>query len=160
MNVFRLKWFFQSQEEQKRRITAFEKVKEVTKSLWCFVPIELFGPSCTLRSETKQTLIGSGGFPNLEEKQIEIYFVDLQLLEPRFSWSGSHTTARQQKQFSKDEAKDAEKIKHWQRNSGAKALSTSTNSTLLVQSRSFNKHWNLGQTSAAWFCLAKGEKYN
>ena len=50
------------------------------------------------------------------------------------------------------------KIKHCQRNSGTKALSTSTHSTLLVQSRSFNKHWNLGQISA-WFCLAKGEKY-
>ena len=31
-------------------------------------------------------------------------------------------------------------------------------STPSVQSRSFNKLWNLGQTSA-WFCLAKGEKW-
>ena len=35
-----------------------------------------------------------------------------------------------------------------------KSLSTLTHSTPLVQSRSFNKLWNLGQTSA-WFCLAK-----
>lgn len=38
------------------------------------------------------------------------------------------------------------------------ALTTLTHSTPLVQSRSFNKLWNLGQTSV-WFCLARGEKY-
>ena len=49
--------------------------------------------------------------------------------------------------------------KHCQRHSGPKTLSTLTQSTPLVQSRSFKKFWNLGQTSA-WFCLtmARGEK--
>ena len=47
-------------------------------------------------------------------------------------------------------------IKHC--HNGPKALSTSTHSTPLVQSRSFNKLWYLGQTSA-WLCLAKGENY-
>ena len=36
-----------------------------------------------------------------------------------------------------------------------KTLRTLTNSTPIVQSRSFNKLWNLGQ---AWLCLAKGKK--
>ena len=44
-----------------------------------------------------------------------------------------------------------------QRHNWPNALSTWTQSTPLVQNRSFNKLWNLGQTSA-WFCLAKGEK--
>ena len=47
-------------------------------------------------------------------------------------------------------------IKHC--HNGPKALSTLTHSTSLVQNRSFNKLWYLGQTSA-WLCLAKGEKY-
>ena len=38
------------------------------------------------------------------------------------------------------------------------ALRTLTHLTPLVQSRSFNNLWNLGQTSV-WFCLEKGEKY-
>ena len=37
------------------------------------------------------------------------------------------------------------------------ALSNLTHSTPLPQSRSFNKHWNLDQTSVC-FCLEKGEK--
>ena len=48
-------------------------------------------------------------------------------------------------------------IKLCQRQNRPKALSTLTHSTPLVQSKSFNKLWNFGQTSA-WFCLAKGEK--
>ena len=36
-------------------------------------------------------------------------------------------------------------VKHYQRHSGPKTLSTLTHSTPLVQSRSFNKPWNLGQ---------------
>ena len=36
-------------------------------------------------------------------------------------------------------------LKHCQRHNGPKALSTLTHSTTLVQSRSFNKLWNLGQ---------------
>ena len=47
--------------------------------------------------------------------------------------------------------------KHCQRHIRPKALSMLTHSTPLVQSRSFNKLWYLGQTS--WFCLAKGENY-
>ena len=38
--------------------------------------------------------------------------------------------------------------KHCQRHDGPKALSILTQSTPLVQNRSFNKLWNLGQTSA------------
>ena len=41
-------------------------------------------------------------------------------------------------------------IIHCQRHNGHKALSTLTHLTHLVQSRSFNKLWNLSQTSA-WF---------
>ena len=42
---------------------------------------------------------------------------------------------------------------------GTKALlSTLTHSTPSVQSRSFNKLWNLGQSSA-WLYFVKGEKY-
>ena len=52
---------------------------------------------------------------------------------------------------------EAEK-KHCQGHHGPKALSTVTHSIPLVQSRSFNKLWNIGKTSA-WFCLSKGEKY-
>ena len=49
--------------------------------------------------------------------------------------------------------------KHCQRHKGPKELSTLTlKSTHLGLSRSFNKRWTLGQTSA-WFCLVKGEKY-
>ena len=48
--------------------------------------------------------------------------------------------------------------KHCQRHNRPKALSMLIHSTPLVQNRSFNKLWNLGETSA-WFCLAKGEKY-
>ena len=48
--------------------------------------------------------------------------------------------------------------KHCQRHKGPKTLSTLTlKSTHLGLSRSFNKHWTLGQTSV-WFCLAKGKK--
>ena len=47
--------------------------------------------------------------------------------------------------------------KHCQRNNGTKALSTLTHSTILFQGRSFNKFWNLSQTSV-WFCWAKGEE--
>ena len=41
-----------------------------------------------------------------------------------------------------------------------KAQQTQDNeySTPLVQSRSFNKHGNLGKASA-WFCMAKGEEF-
>ena len=50
------------------------------------------------------------------------------------------------------------RFKHCQRHNGPKAFSTLTHSTPSVQSRSINKLWNLGQTSA-WFCLAKSKKY-
>ena len=43
--------------------------------------------------------------------------------------------------------------KHCQRHNGPKALSTLTHSIPSVQSKSFTKLWNLGQTSAC-FCLA------
>ena len=49
------------------------------------------------------------------------------------------------------------KCKHCQRHKGPKALSILIHSTHLVQSRTFNKLRNPGQTSA-WFSLAKGEK--
>ena len=49
------------------------------------------------------------------------------------------------------------KYKHCQGHNGPKTLCTLTHSTSLVQSRSFNKLWYLGQTS--WFCLAEGENY-
>ena len=45
--------------------------------------------------------------------------------------------------------------KHCQRHNGPEVLSNLTHSTPSVQSRSFNKLWNLGQTSAS-FCLEKG----
>ena len=48
--------------------------------------------------------------------------------------------------------------KHCQRHNRPKKLSTLTHSTPPVQSKSFNKHWKLGQTSA-FFCSANGEKY-
>ena len=48
--------------------------------------------------------------------------------------------------------------KHCKRHNRPKVLSTLNHSTPLVQSRSFNKLWNLGQTST-WFCLSKGNKY-
>ena len=44
--------------------------------------------------------------------------------------------------------------KHCKRHDGPKALSTLTYITPLVQSRSFNKLWNLGRNSVR-FCLAK-----
>ena len=47
--------------------------------------------------------------------------------------------------------------KHCQRHNGPKAMRTLTHSIPLVQRRSLNKLWNLGQTSAL-FGLAKGEK--
>ena len=47
--------------------------------------------------------------------------------------------------------------KHFQRHNVRKALIPLAHSTL-IQSISFNKLWNLGQTSA-WFCLARDEKY-
>ena len=47
-------------------------------------------------------------------------------------------------------------LKYCQRPNWPKALSTMTYSTPLVQSRSFNKLWNLGKTYTL-FCLAKGE---
>ena len=50
------------------------------------------------------------------------------------------------------------KIEHYQRHNGPKALNTLTHSTPFVQSRGFNKLWNLGQTSA-WSCLTKVKKY-
>ena len=45
----------------------------------------------------------------------------------------------------------------WSWYNGRKALKTLTHSTPLVQSRGFNKPWNLGQISAC-LCLAKGQK--
>ena len=44
----------------------------------------------------------------------------------------------------------------WGEAQWTQALTTLTH--YLVQSRSFNKLWNLGKTSV-WFCLARGEKY-
>ena len=46
--------------------------------------------------------------------------------------------------------------KHCPQHNGPKAVSTLTHTTPLVQSKSFKKLWNVGQTSAL---LAKCEKY-
>ena len=48
--------------------------------------------------------------------------------------------------------------KHCQRHNRPKALGTLTHSTPFVQGKSFNKLWNLNQTSP-WYCLAKSKIY-
>ena len=116
-------------------------------------------PGCLCRLIPSSPVSGSPGFPSsllswpcIKELTAHIYgrrivnglsviSVDLVLILPALkSW-----------QFAFSDPKNSstmphEIFKHCQRHNGPKALSTLIHSTPLVQSRSFNKLWNLDQT--------------